>query len=144
MSTPTTQPPRTLLEVLHLIAKLNSRKAGYKMLIAHLQTFYKDNDTGKAELRMTREDLAIVPQEHIEEFLGELMDKVEEIDVELETLQNQPVGGGAPPTAVQPTLTPEQKAAEDTAIAEAAQASGGAAKKGTPSGKPRAQGSGAS
>lgn len=140
--------PQTILEVMNLVAKLHSRKAGYKMLIAHLQTCYKDNDSGKAELRMMREDLAIVPQEHVEAFIGELMDNVERIDVELETLQNQPVGGGAPPAAVQPL--PAQtvpKAAENAAIATVAP--GGAVvapvkTKGTPSGKPRAQGGGAS
>lgn len=142
MSNTITSPPRTLLEVMELISKLRSRKAVYQTAISHLRTFYKDSDAGKAEMRITREDLAVVTQPHVDDSISEMMDRVEEIDVELELLQNQPVGG-APPAAAQPTAP--AAADQDAAIAEVVRTNASAAKtKGTPSGKPRAQGSGAS
>lgn len=139
----TTPTPRTLLEAMELISQLRSRKAVYQTAIAHLRTCYKDTDAGAAEMRISREDLAVVNQEHLEKSIGEMMDRIEQLDVEIELLQNQPIGG-APPAAAQPVVGAEAATSEDTAIAEAARATGAAKTKGTPSGKSRASSGGAS
>lgn len=129
--------PRTILEVMELVAELRSRKAVYQVAIAHLRTCYRDGDV-PAEMRMSREgDGGIVPQLHIEKALIEMEGRIDLLDAEIEELQNQPVGGGAPPAADQPALAAAAKAAEDEDIANTARAS----KKGTSSGKPRPQGS---
>lgn len=91
--------PRTVSELLATISKLNSRKAVFEMLIVHLRNNYRQNDTGAAEMRVTREDLAIVPESHIEDAIIELETLVDVVNAELEELQNQPFGGGAPPVA---------------------------------------------
>lgn len=134
MTTTSITVPRTFAEVAELVSVLRSKKAVNLMVIAHIRSAYKDTDAGKAEMRVMRDDLAFVSQAHLERSLIDLENSIELIDAELEELQNQPVGGGAPPAAEQPTAaTP---AAENAAISEAVKA-GVAAKKGTPSGKPR-------
>lgn len=91
--------PRTVSELLATISKLNSRKAVFQMLIVHLRNNYRKTDTGTAEMRVTREDLAIVPESHIEDSIIELETLVDVVNAELEELQNQPFGGGTPPAA---------------------------------------------
>jgi hypothetical protein len=140
MSTTNNPVPRTFAEVAELVSQLRSRKAVNLMLIAHIKVAYKDTDTGRAEMRVAREDNAYVSQAHLEQSIIGLEHSIELIDAELEELQNQPVGGGAPPAAEQPSPEPT-KAADPITEAVKAQV---AEKKGTPSGKPRAQGSGAS
>lgn len=137
-TTPNT--PRTFAEVAEIVSSLKSKKAVNVMLIAHIQSAYKDTDAGKAEMRVTRQDFAVVSQEHLEAAIIELESSNELIDAEIEVLSNQPVGGGSPPAAEQPSS--EEAKAEDAEITEAIKAQ--AAKKGTPSGKPRTQGSGPS
>ncbi len=117
--------PKTITLLLAQISKLQSRKAVLNMLIAHLRICYcESSDTGPAEMRVTRADLGVVPAEHIEDSIIEMEGLIDIINAELEELQNQPFGGGAPPSA------------EVKAPAGAAKE-----KKGTaPSGKPRPQG----
>ncbi len=91
--------PRTVSELLATISKLNSRKAVFQMLIIHLRNNYRKTDAGTAEMRVTREDLALVPETHIEDSIIELETLVDVVNAELEELQNQPFGGGAPPVA---------------------------------------------
>lgn len=138
--TTTNQKPRTFAEALDLVSRLRSRKAIKMMLIAHITAAYKDSDAGKAEMRVTREDLAFVSQPHLNDMLIELEHDIELIDAEIEELQNQPIGGGAPPAAETPSAEPPKV---NDPVAEAVRTQQ-AEKKGTASGKPRAQGSGAS
>lgn len=127
-------PPQTIQEVIERISELRSRKAVYQTAIAHLKTCYRETDAGAAEMRMFREgDQGLVPQLHIEKSLVEMETRIDYLDAEIEELQNQPVGGGAPPVA---ELAAETKA-ETEEIADAIRAK---AKKGTQSGKSRAQG----
>lgn len=123
----TTPPPKTILLLLEQISKLQSRKAVYSTLISHLRICYQKSDSGAAEMRVTREDLATVPERHIEETIIEIEERIDVINAELEELQNQPFGGGAPPQA------------EVTVPATAPAAAAEQVKKGTPSGKPRSQ-----
>lgn len=122
-----TSPPKTILLLLEQISKLQSRKAVYSTLISHLRICYRKSDSGAAEMRVTREDLATVPERHIEETIIEIEERIDVINAELEELQNQPFGGGAPPQA------------EVTVPAAAPAAEAEQEKKGTPSGKPRSQ-----
>lgn len=119
--------PKTVTALLEQISRLESRKAVYTTLISHLRICYRKSDTGPAEMKVVREDLAVVPERHIEEAIIEMEERIDTLNAELEELQNQPFGGGAPPQA------------EVTAPAAPAAAAGEPEKKGTPSGKPRPQ-----
>ncbi len=131
---PTQTVPRTILEVMELVSELRSRKAAYQTAIAHLRTCYMNTDAGEAEMRMAREgDQSVVPQLHIEKSIIEMEGRIDLLDAEIETLQNQPVGGSTPPVAE--VAVQAEKAEEE--LAETIRTS---AKKGTQSGKSRAQG----
>jgi hypothetical protein len=123
-----TTPPRTVHELLMVISKLNSRKAVFQMLIVHLRNNYRRTDSGQPEMRVTREDMAVVPESHIEDSIIEMETMIDVVNAELEELQNQPFGGGAPPVA-------------EAVAAEAAQKPATERKS---SGKTRTQGSGPS
>lgn len=133
--------PKTIAEVMELISKLRSEKAILNAIGTHLRSFYKKSDAGPPEITLMREDFAMVSEAHIDDYIVRLEERVISIDAELEELQNQPIGGGAPPTAEQATTTPATagKAAEDAAIEEAARSTA-KEQKGTASGKPRASG----
>ena len=121
----TSPSPKTVAQLLELISKLNSRKAVFQTLITHLRTCYCESDGGPPEMRVTRDDLGTVPARHVEDAIIELETMIDLTNAELEELQNQPFGGGAPPSTGTETKEPAQRPAE---------------KKGT-SGKTRAQGS---
>lgn len=125
--------PKTIAHVLEAISKLRSRKAILKVNISHLRNVYTATDAGPPESRITRDDFAFVAKEHIEEAIIDLEHEIELIDVRLEELQNAPFGGSAPAAA---EVSEEQKIT-DAVKAQVKQE----AKKGTPSGKPRTQGS---
>jgi len=131
--------PKTIAEVMELISKLRSEKAILNALGTHLRSFYKKSDAGPPEITLMREDFAMVSEAHIDDYIVRLEERVISIDAELEELQNKPIGGGAPPTAEQPTAPATDKAAEDVAIEEAARSTA-KEQKGTASGKPRASG----
>lgn len=99
MTTMTTPTPKTVSELLGLISSLVSRQAVYRMVIVHLRTCYRKTDTGPAEMRVTREDGGVVPQEHIEDTIIEIETQIDLARAELEELVARPVGGGPPPAA---------------------------------------------
>lgn len=106
--------PKNVAELLALIAKLNSRKAVFRMLITHLRTCYQASDTGEAEMRVLREDSAVVPNQHIEDSIIELETAIDLINAELEELAGKPFGGGPPPAA-------EDAKEEEAAVAKPAE-----------------------
>jgi hypothetical protein len=127
--------PKTIAEVLEEISKLRSRRAILGVHRSHLRNVYTKTDAGPPESRITRDDLAFVPDSHIEDAIIDLEHEIELIDVRLEELQSAPIGGGgAPAAAALPAQT------EDVAIADAVRAQV-KDKKGTASGKARTQGS---
>jgi hypothetical protein len=128
--------PKTIAEVMETISKLRSRRAILDVNKSHLRNVYTKTDAGPPESRITRDDLAFVPASHIEDAIIDMEHEIELIDARLEELQNAPIGGGgAPAAAALPAQT------EDDKIAEAVRAQAKEGKKGTTSGKTRAQGS---
>lgn len=120
--------PKTVNDLLEQISALQSRKAVYHALISHLRICYQTSDSGPPEMRIIREDLAAVPEPHIEQSIIEIEGRIDLINAEIEGLQNMPFGEGSPPqaeVAVPPPKAPAKAEPE---------------KKGTPSGKTRAQG----
>lgn len=116
-------PPLTIQLLLEQISDLQSRKAVFTMLIAHLRICYCESDSGPAELRVVREDFGVVPPKHLEKAIIELEARIDVIDAELDELQNQPFGGGTPPAAEVKAAKPQEPE-----------------KKGAPSARTRAQG----
>lgn len=94
-----TPPPKTVAQLIELVAQLKSRKAVFQTLITHLRTCYCETDSGPAEMRVIREDLGVVPGLHIEKAIIELETMIDLTNAELEELQNQPFGGSPPPAA---------------------------------------------
>lgn len=120
--------PTTISGLLNQISELQSRKAIYLEFVAHLRICYRGADSGPAEMRITREDLAVVPERHIDAMIIELEERIHFLNAEIEELQDQPFGGEAPPQ-----------------VSEGAAASSKPKRKGVVSGKSRsAQGSGPS
>lgn len=101
--------PKTVAELLELISTLKSRKTIYQTLIVHLRISYMKSDSGPAEMRMSRDDNAFVSEKHLDQTMVELEERINYLDAQIEELQEQPVGGGAPPAAeaaVKPEVTP--------------------------------------
>lgn len=149
--------PKTVAELMELISELRSRKSVYQMLIAHIRICYQKSDSGPAEMKITREDLGIVPELHIEKTVVEIEERINFIDAQIEELQGQPVGGGTPPVAEAAPATnapPAEDPAPVVSTAPAPEALGSvlqigagpgqppktAEKKEVPSGKPRTPG----
>lgn len=148
--------PKTVAELMELISELRSRKSVYQMFIGHVRICYQKSDSGPAEMKITREDLGIVPESHIEKTVLEIEERINFIDAQIEELQGQPIGGGTPPVAEAAPATnaptPEQAPATPTAPAPEAQGSvlqvgagpgqppKTAEKKEVPSGKPKPPG----
>ncbi len=91
--------PKTVAELMELISELRSRRSIYGALIAHLRICYQKSDAGPAEMKMTRDDLGIVSEVHLEKTIVEIENRINFIDAQIEELESQPFGGGSPPAA---------------------------------------------
>jgi hypothetical protein len=127
--------PRTIAEVLEEVSRLRSRHAILGVNRAHLRNVYLKTDAGPPEARITREDLAFVPEGHIEAAILDIEHEMELIDVRLEELQSAPVGGGGAPAAAAALPAPQEGEALDEQIRAQVK------RKGAPSGKARPQSS---
>lgn len=135
-----TKLPKTVAELLQLVSALRSRKAVYTTLIQHLKICYQKSDAGPAEMKITREDMAICSEQDIESTIIEVEERINFIDAQIEELQSQPFGGGAPPVAEVAATTEVSKEGAAPPSTEQSAPSAEPEKKGTPSGKPRTQG----
>lgn len=70
------------------VSELKSRTAVIEMLMLYLDANYLDDDSGEAEMSVTRDDAALVPQEHIKEFQAWLAEQVDQADSEIEEWEN--------------------------------------------------------
>lgn len=71
-------------EVLEKISELESRKAIQETLLAHLETHYIPSDAGEPDMHITRDDLGLVPEEHISAYLGHLVAEIDQVNKELD------------------------------------------------------------
>ncbi len=67
-------------EVLEKVSELKSKKAIASQIVMYLQAHYLSSDTGSAEMRITRDDSHMVPEEHVKAFINDLSDNVDEIE----------------------------------------------------------------
>lgn len=79
-------------EVVEKISELKSRKAIASQLVMYLKAHYMSSDIGAPEMRITRDDCHMVPEEHIKKFINEMCSSVDETDamqVEFENFMAQ-------------------------------------------------------
>lgn len=74
----------TVGEALNKVSELRSRYAILHALVTHLETHYKSQDAGAPELRVTRDDYAIVPEEHIDKEMAIICAEMDQIQAEIE------------------------------------------------------------
>lgn len=71
-------------DVFAKLSEIQSMRAIAHTLAVYLEMNYKGSDAGDAEMRITRDDNAIVPEPHIDLFVEKLYQQLEELDAELE------------------------------------------------------------
>lgn len=69
-----------VVEVVEKISELKSRKAIAAQIAMYLKAHYLSSDTGAPEMKITRDDCHMVPEEHIKLFISEMSDSVDESD----------------------------------------------------------------
>lgn len=67
-------------EVVEKISELKSRKAISAQIVMYLKAHFLSSDIGAPEMRITRDDCHMVPEEHIKLFISEMADHVDEND----------------------------------------------------------------
>ena len=70
-------------EALEKISELESRKAILECLITYLETHYRSSDAGEPDMTIARDDMGLVPEEHIDAQLELLVVEVDSIKKEL-------------------------------------------------------------
>jgi hypothetical protein len=78
----------TVGEALQKVSELKSRWAILHELVVYLETHFKSSDAGEPELRITREDFATVPEDHIEAQIAHLANEMDQIQQELDEWGN--------------------------------------------------------
>jgi len=78
----------TAAAVTDTISKLRSKIAVYKTVISQLKANYMSSDAGPGELRIQRDDGAIVVNTHLQETVEDLEATVETLAEELEEWEN--------------------------------------------------------
>ncbi len=81
----------SLIEAMEHVSKLRSRRAVLQTCVDHIRSLYRSSDAGEPEMKITRDDHALVSATHIEETLSYLDSVIETIDVDLEELTTQRV-----------------------------------------------------
>lgn len=71
-------------EALEKISELESRKAILETLLAHLETHYISSDAGEPDMRITRDDLGLVPEEHVSSQIDLLVLEIDQVKKELD------------------------------------------------------------
>lgn len=78
----------TAAAVTDTISKLRSKIAVYKTVISQLKANYMSSDAGPGELRIQRDDGAIVVDTHLQETVEDLEATIETLAEELEEWEN--------------------------------------------------------
>lgn len=78
----------TAAAVTDTISKLRSKIAVHKTLISQLKANYMSSDAGPGELRIQRDDGAVVVDSHLQETVEDLESMVESLAEELEEWEN--------------------------------------------------------
>ena len=73
------------------ISELRSKIAVYEGLVHYLKTNYLPSDHSDAEMSFTRTDFVRVPPPHIEASMADLVEKVDQLRVEMEKWEEMPV-----------------------------------------------------
>jgi len=81
----------TVGQILDKLSKLKSRIAILEGVQHHLQANYLNSDAGAADMCFVRSDHGVVPQKHVEEFVGELSEMIEEAHSQLEEWEMLPI-----------------------------------------------------
>lgn len=108
--------PRTINALFEQVASSRSRMAVYRMLITHMRTCYKKTDAGPAELRVARDDGAIVTERHIEQAIIEMEERVQVLESEIDEIQEMIIEPDEPePAPAEPVLPEPKEESEDEA-----------------------------
>ena len=67
-------------EVVEKISELKSKKAIVAQLVMYLKAHFLSSDIGSPEMRITRDDCHMVPEDHIKVFINDLADGVDETE----------------------------------------------------------------
>lgn len=74
---------RTLVEAMEHVSALRSRRAVIQTCVDYLRSHYRATAAGDPEFRITREDYAVVPAQHIEDTLLFFDTVMGDLDIEL-------------------------------------------------------------
>ena len=77
----------TVGEMVEKISELKSESAILKQLIMYLESYYKSSDSGEADMKITRDDHAYVPELHIDKVIDTLAERIEETTTTQEQLE---------------------------------------------------------
>lgn len=81
----------TVVQIMDKVSELRSKIAIYEGLILYLKANYKSSDAGEAEMSFTRDDHATVPEVHVDTFIKDAVDTLDQMRVELEHWESMPV-----------------------------------------------------
>ena len=84
----------TVREALVKISELRSRMAVLHEMVIYMETHYLSADSGPAELRITRDDHTIVPEEHIHVQIAHISEEMDQLSAELEEWEELGVSVG--------------------------------------------------
>jgi hypothetical protein len=92
----------TVGQVVTKIAELRSRVAIGEALVLYLRAHYVSSDSGDAEMKITRDDHAFVPEGHVGDYIQQIVDDVDEARAELSQWENLSLPA---PADAQPNVT---------------------------------------
>lgn len=71
-------------EALDKLSEMESRKAIISTVVTYLETHFKSSDAGTPDMTITREDLGVVPESHIDAFITALDHESDQLAQEME------------------------------------------------------------
>jgi len=81
----------TFAQVSDKVSELRSKIAIQEMLVLHLSANYKSSDSGEAEMHVHRSDYATVPEAHIDKYIDQAVEQLEQMNLELQQWETLPV-----------------------------------------------------
>ncbi len=83
--------PLTFGQIANKVSELLSKIALKENFVLHLRANYKSSDAGEAEMYVVREDHATVSEDHIDRFIEDTVDEIDQLRAELLQWQNLPI-----------------------------------------------------
>lgn len=83
--------PLTFGQISDKVSELRSKIAIKEAFVLHLKANYKSSDAGSAEMHVTRDDFATVPEIHIDLFIEDTVDEIDTMRAELRQWESLPV-----------------------------------------------------